>query len=628
VSPLETLLIVYIMLLVLNAGVSVVLWSIYRKPILIQLIGVWGFTLLNFLSQAVTLQSPLGSILGFSSYMLVAWCLCTILAEVTDKPLNFRPFFVGYLLGLGAFAALAAGGAGFTLMALPVAIAVAAPQLFWALRVLRQSTERDLALVKWFAAILLINGLHFLDYPFLRPIPEAAVFGYSIVIATCMLFGILLPCIINNFLSNQLARQLLEEIESHKATELQLEDALASAEKSSKAKTIFLANMSHEIRTPINGIVGLNDLLLESTLTQQQRGYAQQVKRSGDELLNIVNNILTLAQLESSEVPLHMKRFSLQHLVNDVISHYEVRGTGGCCLRIDPQSQLQVWVVADDGKIKQILYNLINNAIKHSQASEIRCLVTFECFRPGEGELTLAITDNGQGIPKHKIAKLSRRFEQDEYSAKGGVGLGLSIVIEMIGAMEGSFFIDSDEGRGLTAHCSIPVALAPSGEYVAPKSHELAPQASKDETTLTASHVHLEPMRSDDDTLILIVEDNPVNQLVIEGMLKKLQLPFRLAVNGAQAMELYHQNRDRLRCVLMDIQLPDASGLDLIAQIRATGDTVGILVLSAFAFSEDEDKALAVGANGYLRKPYHFDHLKKALQQIDQKVPVVIDPHP
>lgn len=280
-SPLETLLIVYMFLLVLNAGVAVVLWTVYHKPILWLLIGVWVFTLINFLAQAATLNSPIGSILGFSSYIFTVWCLCKILAQVVKQPFNFRP--MGALFGLGLLASLVGmlsyGAVSWSdpilvYLALPIALALAAPQLIWAWRVLRMGHEPGLRLVKWFSVVLLINGLHFLDYPFLRPIPEFAVLGYSIVIATSMLFGILLPCIINNFLANQLAAQLLDEIESHKATELELEQALKAAERSSKAKTIFLANMSHEIRTPINGIVGLNDLILESALTEQQKTYA------------------------------------------------------------------------------------------------------------------------------------------------------------------------------------------------------------------------------------------------------------------------------------------------------------------------------------------------------------------
>lgn len=350
------------------------------------------------------------------------------------------------------------------------------------------------------------------------------------------------------------------------------------------------------------------------------------MKKSSDELLNIVNNILTLAQLESSEVPLQPKVFCLQQLANDILAHYNLRGTGESTLHLTPGSDLQIAVLADEGKIKQVCYNLINNAIKHSHASDIYFALGCVTHRPDEGEMWLSVTDNGVGIPRDKIAHLTRRFEQDEYSTKGGVGLGLSIVIEMLSAMEGSFFVDGDKGKGLTARCVIPVTLVDKVTDVAPWE-ALCEELNRKRTSYFAQDESLAAAMSAGDfekidpatsKIVLIVEDNPVNQMVIEGMLKKMDLPYQLATNGRQAMELYRHYKHRLYCILMDVQLPDANGLDLIAEIRAGGDKVKILVLSAFAFSEDEERATQVGADGYLRKPYHFEHLKNALRNLGE----------
>lgn len=633
-NVLETLLVVYILLLVLNGAVAIVLWFVYRKPILISLIGAWAFTLLNFASQAATLNSEVGSILGFSTYIFSSWCLCRITAIILQEDFRFRPFWIGFGGALILFTLAHAMGLNFWAKSLPIALAVAAPQLYWAYRALRGKADKSSALIKLFACVLLANGLHFLDYPFLRPIPEMAVVGYSVVIATTMLFGILLPCIINNFLAGLLANKLRNEIESHKATELELESALIAAERSAKAKTIFLANMSHEIRTPINGILGLNDLLLESSLTDSQRAYANQVRKSSDELLNLVNNVLTLSKLESSEVPLHLKSFCLQSLVKDLASHYAVQGTQDITLIFDQEPTLSTWVIADEGKIKQIIYNLINNALKHSQCKNIHCSLKYFPIQANRGEIHVEIRDDGKGVEKAKIGQLTRRFEQDQYSQKGGVGLGLSIVIEMLSAMDGSLEIDSDVGEGFFTRCTIP---AESCEVLADGARRPAPEIQKGEESelvISPAQQSLQPVIVAEDTgvtdsindyFVLIVEDNPVNQMVIEGMLRKLELPYRIASDGAETRALYRQFKGKFACILMDIQLPDASGLDLIREIRAEGDEVKILVISAFAFNEDEETAKKAGADGYLRKPYHFEHFKNALSEL-YKTPLPAKP--
>ncbi|MFO1368596.1 MAG: response regulator [Marinagarivorans sp.] len=623
-NVLETLLVVYSLLLILNGAVAIVLWFVYRKPILISLIGTWAFTLFNFVSQAATLNTELGSILGFGTYIFSSWCLCRIISTVLHEPFEFRPFWLGWGASLLLLAAGHLAQFDFWLKSLPIACALAAPQLYWAYRALRSPSDKSSALVKLFACVLMINGLHFLDYPFLRPIPEMAVVGYSVVIATTMLFGILLPCIINNFLAELLANKLRNEIESHKATELELESALIAAERSAKAKTIFLANMSHEIRTPINGILGLNDLLLESQLTEHQRTYANQVRKSSDELLNLVNNVLTLSKLESSEVPLHLKSFCLHTLIKDVANHYAVQGTQESTLKFAQHPSLAHWVIADEGKIKQIIYNLINNAIKHSQCTTIDCTLAYSSIHGPHGELHLEIRDDGKGVEKAKIGQMTRRFEQNEYSQKGGVGLGLSIVIEMLSAMDGCLEIDSDTGKGFCIRCTIPAErcqadTAPMPAEAVQDADNLIIAGRQSDLNTAAQPADIaEAPASINDYFVLIVEDNPVNQMVIEGMLKKLELPYKTAADGAQTRALYRQYKGKFACILMDVQLPDANGLDLIREIRAEGDAVKILVISAFAFNEDEETAKKAGADGYLRKPYHFDHFKNALTVLYQ----------
>ena len=612
-EPLKTLLWVYPLLLLLNAAIAVSLWVIYRKSIFGLLVGVWGFTLINFVAQGVALKSPIFSVLTFSSYIVTVWCLCQILSQTTRTHFTFRPYWLLFGLAFAFSIALYNLGLSFTWFALPLALAVAAPQIIIACNVLFKKQKQRLNHV--FAVVLLINGLHFIDYPFLRPLPEAAVFGYSIVIATSMLFGVLLPCIINNFLAHILTLKLRDEIKNHEITAAELEQALASAERASRAKTIFLANMSHHLRTPINGIVGLNDLLLESHLDQPQQLLAQQLRASSHELLSMIDNVLTMSLLESEKVKLYPKAFSIQTLINDVFDHYAASICGNLRLINRVNGSHNRWVLADLLKIKQICINVIDNAIKHSQGQTASLSIELNDLTQ---QLHITLEDDGVGIPTQRLPTLTLPFEQEIAALHCGVGLGLSIVRALAELMSGDVQLESTPNQGMRVQCRIPVTLI-EGELVEASPAALAAtlHASRAETQCDVATTNADTStKINPNKLVLVVEDNPVNCMVIGGMLKKLLLNFCIAENGAKAMELYAEHKNNLSCILMDVQLPDANGLELVEKIRTGGDDVAILVISAFAFGDDEDKALKKGANAYLRKPYHLIQFKNALIEI------------
>lgn len=613
-GPLETLLWVYPLLLLLNGFIAIALWVIYRKGIFGLLVGVWGSTLINFVLQGHFLDSTLASVIAFSSYIVTSWLLCRILCTVTRCQFSFRSYWAIYALALFVSVAVNIFDDRFILVGLPVAIAVAAPQIRFAVTALTNTKLNPL--VRIFAIVLLINGLHFIDYPFLRPIPEAAIFGYSIVIATSMLFGVLLPCIINNFLADELTRQLRDEVASHQKTALELERALVVTEQASRAKTVFLANVSHHLRTPINGIMGLNDLLFESKLDSAQQHLVQQVHASSNELLNMVDNVLTISLLESEKVKLYPKAVSVQQLVNEIFDYYAHRASQGVRLINQPDATHQQWIYADSLKIRQICLNLIDNAIRHSGGT--RATLSIKVDEP-TSNLHIELVDDGAGVSEEHLATLGQPFKRDTQSIHTGMGLGLSIVRELINLMSGELQLRSTSGGGFQALCQLPVKLL-QGEYTAPSV------AASSATEVAGATEKSDPIPEEaaNDTrvideqrsLVLVVEDNPVNRMVISGMLKKLTINFCMAEDGAQAMEMYHQHHEQLACILMDVQLPDANGLDLVERIRKLGDKVPVLVISAFTFGDDEARAINVGADAYLRKPYHFDEFKHALDDL------------
>lgn len=617
-GPLETLLWVYPLLLLLNGFVALALWAIYRQYIFGLLVGVWASTLLNFAAQGALLHAPLAGILAFSSYIASAWFLCHILCFITHRQFSFRTYWGIYLLALIVSTVVYLSGAGFSLIALPLAVAVAAPQVSFAITALKNSQLHTL--VRIFAIVLLVNGLHFIDYPFLRPIPEAAIFGYSLVIATSMLFGVLLPCVINNFLADELTMQLRDEVNRHQKTAIEREQALIIAEQALRAKAVFLANVSHHLRTPINGIMGLNDLLLDSLLKPEQQQWVQNIRASSNELLSMVDNVLTISLLESEKVKVYPKAISIQQLVNEVFDHYASSGPLQLRLLNQTHSTHAQWIYADALKIRQICFNIIDNSLKHSEGTSATLSLSLI-----DSMLHIGLTDDGKGVDADRLTSLALPFKQEVQSIHCGMGLGLSIVRELVTLMSGQLQLESTPGEGLRVHCEIPVQRV-AGNYVAPS---LAARSASEQNGLNTANVNKEQASSDrvinnassekHSPLVLVVEDNPVNRMVISGMLKKLAVDFCMAEDGAQAMLLYKKHRNHLACILMDVQLPDANGLDLVEGIRADGDKVPVLVISAFTFGNDEARALEVGANAYLRKPYHFDEFKNAL--VDLGVP-------
>lgn len=592
---LEILLIVYSVLLLINTVFSIQLWLAYRHRLYLLLIGVWVFTLVNFVLQSLSLNSVLGSVLGFSTYILTAYCLCTMLAKISEIPFSFNKYWTFYAVGTSLSVVLQRMDYPFALMALPAAIAVAAPQITLALKKLLGYRHQGIVLSNTFALILLLNGCHFLDYPFLRPNLDFAVFGYAIVIAFSMIFAALLPCIMSKYHSDQ----LIDEIDSRKKTEQKLADALRSAEKLTQKKTYFLANMSHEIRTPLHGVIGLNDLMKHTPLNEKQRSYCESIETSSNHLLNILNNILSLVKLESGVTPIHRESFAPATLAQEIISHYEQSQKDGPLVSYQMAEPMPERLISDKGKLRQVAFNLINNAIKYSGSGTIQLLMRYEAAHDEQGNFFLTVKDQGVGIPPDTLSHVFHPFEQNNRTTQGSVGLGLSITKELLTVLGGTIHVSSELNHGTIATCKLPILLdktpLPEGQANAP----------------------IEPMlnfkTADVRPNILVVEDHHVNQLVMEEMLNKEKVNYVIAKNGKEAMANYRQRKPDL--IFMDIQLPDTDGLELIKLIRVKDKQTPIIVLSAFAFDEDSREGLGAGANDYVRKPAKHGEIKRILDK-------------
>ncbi|WP_136248225.1 ATP-binding protein [Halomonas borealis] len=378
---------------------------------------------------------------------------------------------------------------------------------------------------------------------------------------------------------NAAARRTLESLSR------ELETTARRAESASQAKSEFLATVSHEIRTPLNGVIGMSDLLVEQSLPERARHYADTIHESAGRLMELINDILDFSKIEAGRLELEHGPLALDELVEGVVSlfqpHIEARG-----LRIERvfDPALPEHVMGDAGRLRQVLLNLLSNAVKFTDEGTVRV----EVSRSAEGWLGIEVSDTGCGITADQQARLFEPFRQgDPGTARrfGGSGLGLAISKRLVEALGGEIGIDSQPGEGSRCWFRLPLI-----EAAAPREGEVAALPGD--------------MAALCDARLLVVEDNPVNQQVALAMLTKLGCRASLAGSGAEA--LASVAKEHFDLVFMDVQMPDMDGLEVTRRIRARGGWLAdmpIVAMTAGGPLGDQARCLAAGMNGYLAKP-------------------------
>lgn len=401
------------------------------------------------------------------------------------------------------------------------------------------------------------------------------------------------------------------DITELKNKEEQLERARQTAEKASHAKTEFLANMSHEIRTPLNAIIGFSGFLLESSLMGDQQEHVNVIHDSGNALLSIVNDILDIAKIEAEERVLESTLFDLEALLCSVlqIATVKIRGHNKVCTRLKYSQQLPKRFISDPTAIRQIMTNLVSNALKFTEEGEViitadaRTLSSTEETTAGAGmcHLSISVSDTGIGIDPAILPTLFEKFVQADNSTTrryGGTGLGLSITKSLVMLLGGTIdaYSSINEGSVFTVNLDL---VAANEETCSRDDH--AKHRANNFSVAQLRGVH-----------VLVVEDNPVNQQLITKLLDNFGCQVTLAGNGQEALDLLRHQTYAL--VLMDLQMPVMGGVAATRIIRAEiSETLPIIALTAAAMTTDLTESRDAGVNAFLSKPINVQALRETM---------------
>ena len=384
--------------------------------------------------------------------------------------------------------------------------------------------------------------------------------------------------------------ELQLEIQERKRTEEQLKAARDEAIEASRVKSEFLANMSHEIRTPMNGVIGMTELALETTLSEEQKEYLDMVKSSADSLLQVINDILDFSKIEAGKFELEAREFSLRDMIGDTLSTVGLRAhEKGLELAWRVDSDVPDGLVGDPGRLRQVIINLVSNAIKFTEEGEVVVKAELDARQNDSSLIHFSVSDTGIGIPTEKLELIFEAFTQVDGSSTrryGGTGLGLTISSQLVGMMNGKMWIESTAGKGSTFHFLARFGMA----------------RAQDLGRTLADPKELHNLR------VLVVDDNTTNRRILIDTLTHWRMDASEAASGPEALDMIEESRSASRpfqLMILDVNMPDMDGFELASRIQAGNNLAGakIIMLTSAGRTGDFTRCKEMGIHKYLTKP-------------------------
>jgi signal transduction histidine kinase/CheY-like chemotaxis protein len=442
------------------------------------------------------------------------------------------------------------------------------------------------------ASCLSIVGAYALTVFWLAPAPTVIAARTSFAILGTTLVGLMVTYVVEQY-----ARENFAQRRALEASEKEAREAREEAVRASQAKSVFLSNMSHELRTPLNAVLGFAQLLERSAaLPEKERESVTIIKSSGEYLLELINDVLAISKIEAGKVALAETPFDLRHMLRGVVEMIRVRTEGkGLQLVVDVADDLPERVVGDEGKLRQVLVNLLGNAVKFTEEGGVALRARWV-----DGVASFEVEDTGYGIAEEEVGRLFEAFAQTESgrASKEGTGLGLAISQNFVALMGGRIRARSVLGKGSVF--AFDVALPEGAEEAAERG--------------AARVVGLEPGQPA--WRILCVDDTAENRAAIDELLRGVGFDVRIATNGREAVDLWASWRPHL--IWMDLRMPVMDGVAatrLIREREGAGERCVVLALTASAFEHDREAILSSGFDGFVTKPYREESIFDAVAE-------------